>query len=90
MWLIEGPFDGEESGALNFRSELSPIDKTSSLIPRLGTKLLRTAKEYAFGRKGTPLLVNSKKISGEHGVFQVGEFDVENPVSRAVNQCRSF
>ncbi|TEB18787.1 hypothetical protein FA13DRAFT_1781109 [Coprinellus micaceus] len=63
MWLLEGPFDGEESGAVNFRK----------------TKLLRTTKDYTFGRKGTGLTVNSKKISGEHGAFQVGEFITEDP-----------
>jgi hypothetical protein len=90
MWLLEGPFDGEESGAVNFRSESSLTDRTSSLISRLETKLLRTTKDYTFGRKGTGLMVNSKKISGEHGAFQVGEFITEDPVSRAVNERRSF
>ncbi|KAJ3518417.1 hypothetical protein NMY22_g13692 [Coprinellus aureogranulatus] len=47
----------------------------------VATKLLRTKRDYTFGRKGTDLIVNNKKISGDHAVFYVGEFDVENPTA---------
>ncbi|RXW19181.1 hypothetical protein EST38_g6664 [Candolleomyces aberdarensis] len=68
MWLISGPFDGEVVGEVNFQK----------------TKLLKTDRDYKVGRKGTDLLINSKKISAPHGCFAVGKFgakDIENPSS---------
>ena len=84
MWLVTGPFDGEDSGSVDFRSECYVLDDELRLIVPSEVKLLRTNKECAFGRKGTPLLVNSKKISAEHGAFHVGEFDAEDAVSLPV------
>ncbi|KAF5331812.1 hypothetical protein D9611_008906 [Ephemerocybe angulata] len=63
MWLITGPFDGEEG----------------AFTPK--TKLLRTNTEHNLGRKGTPLIINNKKISGNHGSFHVGTFDASDPNS---------
>ncbi|KAH7923577.1 hypothetical protein BV22DRAFT_1048062 [Leucogyrophana mollusca] len=53
MWTITGPFDGEAQGDIN----------TSK------TKLLKSGKKYALGRKERPLVINNKKISHDHSEF---------------------
>ncbi|KAJ7442642.1 proline-rich protein [Mycena latifolia] len=53
------------------------------------TKLLKPGKSYWLGRKEQPLIINSKKISKDHGEFTVGEFtaeDVTTPSTRPVLQ----
>ncbi|KAJ6525311.1 proline-rich protein [Mycena vulgaris] len=42
------------------------------------TKLLKTGKSYTLGRKEQPLVINSKKISHDHGEFTVGKFTVDD------------
>ncbi|KAF7760865.1 hypothetical protein Agabi119p4_10274 [Agaricus bisporus var. burnettii] len=49
------------------------------------SKLLKSGKSYALGRKSQPLIVGSKKVSQEHCLFNVGEYtldDVHNPERR--------
>lgn len=62
MWTLTGPFDGEVVGELSFQK----------------TKLLKTGTSYPLGRKGTPLIVASKKVSGSHCDFFVGKYSVDD------------
>ncbi|KAF9466695.1 proline-rich protein [Collybia nuda] len=66
MWTLTGPFDGEVVGELGFQK----------------TKLLKTSMTYPLGRKGTGLVISSKKISSHHCDFVVGLYtinDVSDP-----------
>lgn len=47
------------------------------------TKLLKTGTSYPLGRKGTPLIVASKKVSGSHCDFFVGKYSVDDLVRPA-------
>ncbi|KAF8476316.1 hypothetical protein DFH94DRAFT_758427 [Russula ochroleuca] len=77
MWVITGPFDGEVSNEVGFQK----------------SKLLKSGKSYLIGRKSTcDLVVNHKKVSHDHGRFEVGGFspdDVTNvnytPTLRILN-----
>ncbi|KAJ7025383.1 proline-rich protein [Mycena alexandri] len=60
MWTLTGDFDGSE-----MITEVSGVEKT---------KLLKTGKTYALGRKEALLNINIKKISRNHGIFTVGKF----------------
>jgi len=62
MWTLTGPFDGEVVGELGFQK----------------TKLLKTGTSYALGRKGTPLIVASKKVSTSHCEFVVGKYSIDD------------
>uniref|UniRef100_A0A8H8CF78 FHA domain-containing protein n=1 Tax=Psilocybe cubensis TaxID=181762 RepID=A0A8H8CF78_PSICU len=62
MWVIIGPFDADVPGELAFEKQ----------------KLLKPSKTYSLGRKGQNLIVNSKKISGHHCDFIVGEHTVDH------------
>lgn len=44
------------------------------------SKLLKTGKNYALGRKGQPLIVGSKKVSQDHCLFNVGEYTLDDVV----------
>ncbi|KAH9984922.1 hypothetical protein BJV77DRAFT_1086941 [Russula vinacea] len=77
MWVITGPFDGDVSNEVGFQK----------------SKLLKSGKSYLIGRKSTcDLVVNHKKVSHDHGRFEVGGFspdDVTNvnymPTLRILN-----
>ncbi|THH18656.1 hypothetical protein EW146_g2373 [Bondarzewia mesenterica] len=71
MWTISGPFDVEITG----------ISQVSSSRPQ-EAKLLKSGKKYLLGRKDCDLVVNSKKVSRDHGQIIVGGYtidDVANP-----------
>ncbi|KAJ7095750.1 proline-rich protein [Mycena belliarum] len=64
MWTVTAPFDGT-------------ADEADELTDKK-TKLLKTNKSYWLGRNGQPLVINSKKISRQHGLFVVGDFTEDN------------
>ncbi|THV00834.1 hypothetical protein K435DRAFT_963801 [Dendrothele bispora CBS 962.96] len=69
MWTLLGPFDDEE------------VDKESQKHKQ---KFLKEG-DYALGRKNSPLIINSKKISSYHCTFKVGKLrkeDVVDPLAR--------
>ncbi|TFK25850.1 hypothetical protein FA15DRAFT_668017 [Coprinopsis marcescibilis] len=47
------------------------------------TKLLKTNSTYILGRKGVDLILNSKRVSREHGEFHVGSFSTEQAANPA-------
>ncbi|KAH0835680.1 hypothetical protein J3R83DRAFT_9435 [Lanmaoa asiatica] len=66
MWLLTGPFDSESGDG----------------VTTTKTKLLKTGRKIALGRRDRPLLVNNKKISRDHCEFTVGpctQDDMPNP-----------
>ncbi|KAF9651006.1 hypothetical protein BDM02DRAFT_3267528 [Thelephora ganbajun] len=66
MWVVRGPFDGDEG------------QDSSTERP----KLLKPGKRYVLGRKDASLLIPNKKISREHVTFNLSEFptsQVDNP-----------
>ncbi len=44
------------------------------------SKLLKPGSTYGLGRKGQPLLINSKKISHHHCELIIGESEVDDVV----------
>ncbi|KAF8804211.1 proline-rich protein [Phlegmacium glaucopus] len=62
MWLLIGPFDGEVGRETSFQK----------------TKLLKTNKSYALGRKDRPLVIASKKISHDHCDIVVGDYTIDD------------
>jgi hypothetical protein len=63
-------------------SAFSPFLSAYILIPRpmAETKLLKTNKSYALGRKDRPLVIASKKISHDHCDIVVGDYTVDDVV----------
>ncbi|KAM6499381.1 proline-rich protein [Amanita muscaria] len=56
MWILTGPFDS------NTNVDVTTFQKS---------KLLKTGKSYSLGRKDQPLIIMHKRISKDHGEFQV-------------------
>ena len=85
MWVIRGPFDGDEGQELNTESESGAlVYRVSSVSRYLESKFLKPGKHYVLGRKGADLLISSKKISREHVTFTLSDF----PASRVVSKSR--
>lgn len=81
MWLLIGPFDGEVGRETTFQSVyLLHHPKYSHFKPTSETKLLKTNKSYALGRKDRPLVIASKKISHDHCDIVVGDYTVDDVV----------
>ena len=82
MWVVSGPFDGEVSNEVGFQSNafsLLTIHQTHRYVPE--SKLLKSGKSYLIGRKSTcDLVVNHKKVSHDHGRFEVGGFSPDDVV----------
>ncbi|KAH6904862.1 hypothetical protein BKA70DRAFT_512449 [Coprinopsis sp. MPI-PUGE-AT-0042] len=60
----------------------APFDGDLGDLSAQKTKLLKPGSSYLIGRKGTHFIVNNKKISHEHGEFQVAPMsaqDASNP-----------
>lgn len=51
------------------------------MVCYLEYKLLKPGKRYVLGRKDTDLLIQRKKVSREHVVFNVSEFPTSCVVS---------
>ncbi|KAH9160697.1 hypothetical protein EDB89DRAFT_1914535 [Lactarius sanguifluus] len=69
MWIITGPFDGE---VLN---EVYNTHRGSGAE----SKVLKSGKSYRIGRKSDcDLAVNHKKVSHDHGQFEVGGFSPDD------------
>ena len=82
MWLLIGPFDGEIGRETSFQSK-SLVHFVQNIFisdPTSETKLLKTNKSYALGRKDRPLVVASKKISHDHCDIVVGDYTVDDVV----------
>ena len=83
MWVVRGPFDGDEGQDPSPESEsVALVHRIPSANCHLESKLLKPGKRYVLGRKGVELLIPSKKISREHVTFTLSEF----PTSRVVSQ----
>jgi len=82
MWLLIGPFDGEVGRETSFQSLyiLHRCPKYPHSRPMSETKLLKTNKSYALGRKDRPLVIASKKISHDHCDIVVGDYTIEDVV----------
>jgi hypothetical protein len=81
MWTLTGPFDGEVAGELAFQSKLKRCYRNVLANPCAETKLLKTGTSYPLGRKGTGLVISSKKISSNHCEFVVGPYTINDVVS---------
>ncbi|KAL6299140.1 hypothetical protein BKA93DRAFT_808038 [Sparassis latifolia] len=67
MWVLSGPFDGEDADNLS----------------KINLKLLKTGKEYIVGRKDQPLLIRNKKVSHRHAIFIVKECTEDDVMNSA-------
>jgi hypothetical protein len=88
MWVVTGPFDGEVSNEVAFQSNaFSPFTAYRSnprYVPE--SKLLKSGKSYAIGRKtACDLVVNHKKVSHDHGKIVVGGFSPDDVVRIAIS-----
>jgi hypothetical protein len=82
MWVISGPFDGEEKNEIGFKSKLGLVSVfPRAQLTRAGAKLLKTGSRYSLGRKERQLTVNHSKVSHDHGAFTVGSYSQEDIVS---------
>jgi hypothetical protein len=85
MWIITGPFDGEEAGKLDFQSKRFDLEYSSrSKLNTPEPKLLKTDRKYVLGRKQRHLVVNHKKVSHDHAEFTVGAFTRDDIVGLPV------
>lgn len=82
MWTLSAGFDGTN------QDDASPPTSSFSVFATINpncrhpeTKLLKTDKAYPLGRKDSPLCINVKKISRNHGTFTVDKFTVDDVVS---------
>jgi hypothetical protein len=80
MWIISGPFDGQEKNEIGFKSRSRFCIPEPQLI-RVEAKLLKTGSSYSLGRKERQLTVNHGKVSHDHGTFTVGPYSQEDIVS---------
>ncbi len=91
MWIIRGPFDGDEGQDPSTESESGALVYHISPVSRhLDSKLLKPGKLYALGRKDADLLIPSKKISREHVTFTLSEFPTARVVSRPRHPLSRF
>lgn len=86
MWLITGPFDGEQGNVTKTSKEPVLIKSVAADASPLEMKLLRSGRKYPLGRKDRELLVNHKKISREHCEFTVGPYMEEDMVHYLVSE----
>ena len=82
MWVIKGPFDGDEGQELSVESEprvlaYCPFNTSTRLEP----KLLKPGRRYVLGRRDADLLIPSKKVSREHVTLNISEFPTSCVVS---------
>ena len=92
MWVITGPFDGDVSNEVGFQSNAFSSLTTCQTHPRyvLESKLLKSGKSYLIGRKSTcDLVVNHKKVSHDHGRFEVGGFSPDDVVRTPFLLCHA-
>jgi hypothetical protein len=92
MWVITGPFDGEVSNEVGFQSNAFSSLTTCQTHPRYvpESKLLKSGKSYLIGRKSTcDLVVNHKKVSHDHGRFEVGGFSPDDVVRTLFLLCHA-
>jgi len=98
MWLAKGPF-GAGVVAKDPKAEgltfLLVFAIRVELTRRLVSKVLKTNRDFAVGRKPEfPLRIDSKKVSNNHCVITVGEFSEDDMVrdhrllvSRELTSC---